>query len=82
MNLSGQVVRVEVVAGHQVRAEPCDGLREHWRVFSDGAFAGVVACVSHEWVAFGPLNREQVGLLGRPRCCPSCDAAVTWLVAP
>ena len=82
MNLSGQVVRVETIAGHQVRAEPCDGLHEHWRVFSDGHFAGVVACVHHEWVAFGPLDSGHAGMMGRPRCCPSCDTAIGWLVAP
>lgn len=81
MNLSGQVARVETIAGHHVRAEPCDGLSEHWRVFSDGQFAGVVARVSSEWVAMCPLSRS-LGLLGRPRCCPSCDAAVAWLVTP
>jgi hypothetical protein len=30
------------VLGHLVSVDPCDGLRDHWRVRADGDFVGLV----------------------------------------
>jgi hypothetical protein len=78
VNLSGQITRAETIAGHHVRAEACDGLAQHWRVYADGRFAGVLTRTSSDWQASCPLGAA--AMCGHAHHSPSCDDALSWLL--
>lgn len=67
------------VAGHRVRTEPCDGLRDHHRVFADGMFCGLIACDGAGWHTIPAID---VGRPAPPIChTPTQHLAMATIVA-
>jgi hypothetical protein len=64
------------IDGHQVRTEPCDGLKGHHRVFADGRFAGLVVVDQANNCYTLPATA-----IGGPVChAPTCRAAIATLI--
>jgi hypothetical protein len=67
-----------LVYGHVVNVEACDGLRDHWRVRSDGRFVGLVAQARDGWRTLPALSP---GSGCGPVChCPTSELAVATLI--
>lgn len=67
-----------LVAGHQVHAEPADGLAGYLRVYADGTFCGLVC---HDPAGWHTVPASHVGTPAPPTCwCPTCAVALFTLV--
>lgn len=67
------------VHGHRVRTERVDGLRDHWRVFADGVFCGLIEC---DCGGYHTVPRTLVGVVSPPTLrAPTVALALSSLLA-